>query len=161
MANRKAHIVTNDGNRITGNVNSNAIVEALTEYFKGFSGIENDKIFVDFLKEKGRSFSIVPSPIKPVSQHYIDDSYEKQFSFSFVARFNYSHEKAMNIANSTFFEDLEEWLIYNNDHDILPQLKGYKPISIEITSNGYLLGVSQDGKTGQYEIRCLLIYEKE
>lgn len=139
----------------------NTVVKSLTDYFKTYPELESKTIFVDFLKEKGQSFSIIPVPTRPISRKFIDGSYEKQFSFALAGRFNYSEEIAMNIKNSSFFEDLEEWLTNNNENDILPDLGSeYTSISLEITSNGYLLGVSEDRKTGHYEIRCLLIYEK-
>ena len=136
------------------------IVESLTEYFKTYPDLETKTIFVNFLKENGQSFSIEPTAVRPVMQHLIDGTYEKQFAFSLVGRFDYSQELVMNIRNSEFFEELEEWVISNNENDVLPDLDGYNAISLEITSNGYLLGVSTDRKTGMYEIRFILTYDK-
>lgn len=137
------------------------LVESLTDYFKTYPGLETKTIFIDFLKEKGSSFAILPSPAQPVTVRNIDGSYEKQFAFSLVGRFNYSQEIAMNIQNSSFFFDLEEWIINNNENEVYPTIEGYNVIGIETTSNGYLLGISPDGKTGQYEIKFNLKYEKE
>ncbi|MBR2553156.1 MAG: hypothetical protein IKF05_09240, partial [Erysipelotrichaceae bacterium] len=135
------------------------IVESLTEYFKTYPDLETKTIFVNFLKENGQSFSIEPTAVRPVMQHFIDGTYEKQFAFSLVGRFDYSQELVMNIRNSEFFEELEEWVISNNENDVLPDLDGYNAISLEITSNGYLLGVSTDRKTGMNEIRFILTYD--
>lgn len=138
------------------------IVESLKEYFLTYPGLETETIFVDFLKEKGHSFAIMPSPTKPLTRTNIDGSYEKKYAFSLVGRFNYSNEIRMNIENSSFFEDLEEWLIENNENDVLPNLGDkYNALTMEIVSNGYLLGISPDGKTGQYEIKFEMTYEKE
>lgn len=137
------------------------IVRSLTNYFKTYPELETKTIFVDFLKEKGSSFAILPSPTQPVTIKNIDGSYEKQFAFSLVGRFNYSQEIAMNIQNSSFFFDLEEWILNNNENEIYPDIEGYQVIEIETTSNGYLLGISPDGKTGQYEIKFNMKYEKE
>lgn len=137
------------------------LVKSLTDYFKTYPGLETKTIFIDFLKEKGSSFAILPSPAQPVTVRNIDGSYEKQFAFSLVGRFNYSQEIAMNIQNSSFFFDLEEWIINNNENEVYPTIEGYNVIGIETTSNGYLLGISPDGKTGQYEIKFNLKYEKE
>ncbi len=136
------------------------IVESLTDYFKTYPDLETRTIFVNFLKENGQSFSIEPTAVRPVMQHFIDGTYEKQFAFSLVGRFDYSQELIMNIRNSEFFEELEEWVISNNENDVLPVLDGFNAISLEITSNGYLLGVSADRKTGMYEIRFILTYDK-
>lgn len=138
------------------------LVESLKNYFNTYQGLQEETIFVNFLKEKGSSFSIIPSPTQPVTRYNIDGTYEKRFTFSLVGRFNYSQEIRMNIENSSFFQDLEEWLINNNEQDIYPDLGGgYRALGISVISNGYLLGISPDGKTGQYEIRFELQYEKE
>ncbi len=138
------------------------LVESLKNYFNTYQGLQEETIFVNFLKEKGSSFSIIPSPTQPVTRYNIDGTYEKRFTFSLVGRFNYSQEIRMNIENSSFFQDLEEWLINNNEQDIYPDLgDGYRAFGISVISNGYLLGISPDGKTGQYEIRFELQYEKE
>ena len=138
------------------------LVESLKNYFNTYQGLQEETIFVNFLKEKGSSFSIIPSPTQPVTRYNIDGTYEKRFTFSLVGRFNYSQEIRMNIENSSFFQDLEEWLINNNEQDIYPDLgDGYRALRISVISNGYLLGISPDGKTGQYEIRFELQYEKE
>ncbi len=138
------------------------LVESLKNYFNTYQGLQEETIFVNFLKEKGSSFSIIPSPTQPVTRYNIDGTYEKRFTFSLVGRFNYSQEIRMNIENSSFFQDLEEWLINNNEQDIYPDLgDGYRALGISVISNGYLLGISPDGKTGQYEIRFEFQYEKE
>lgn len=138
------------------------LVEALKNYFNTYPGLETETIFVDFLKDKGSSFTIMPSPTQPVTVYNIDGSYEKQFAFSLVGRFSYSKEIAMNIKNSSFFFDLEEWIINNNENEVYPELgDGYQVLGIHVTSNGYLLGISPDGQTGQYEIQFNLDYQKE
>ena len=136
------------------------IVESLTNYFKTYPELETKTIFVDFLKENGQSFSIEPTAIRPVMQHFIDGTYEKQFAFTLAGRFNYSEEMIMNIANSEFFEELEEWVIENNENDILPELDGYTAISLEITTNGYLVAVDSNRETGTYQIGFILTYGK-
>ncbi len=138
------------------------IVERLKDYFNTYPELETKTIFVNFLKEKDSSFSIAPLATQPVVTTNIDGSYEKRYAFALIGRFEYSNEIRMNIENSTFFEELEEWTISNNENEVLPELdEGYQALSIRVTSNGYLLGISPDGRTGQYQINFELIYEKE
>lgn len=138
------------------------VIEALKDYFKTYPELETKTIFVNFLKEEGSSFSIVPSPVQPLTITNIDGSYEKRFAFQLAGRFAYSKELAMNIKNSNFFQELEEWIIDNNENDILPDLGDeYQALSLRVTSNGYLMGISPDGRTGQYQINLELTYEKE
>lgn len=138
------------------------VIQALKDYFNTYPELETKTIFVNFLKEQGSSFSIVPSPTQPLTITNIDGTYEKKFAFQLVGRFAYSNELAMNIKNSNFFQELEEWVIDNNENDILPVLgDGYQSINLRVTSNGYLMGISPDGRTGQYQINFELTYEKE
>lgn len=138
------------------------VIQALKDYFNEYPELETKTIFVNFLKEQGSSFSIIPSPVQPLTTTNIDGSYEKRFAFQLVGRFAYSNELAMNIKNSNFFQELEEWIIDNNENDILPNLgDGYNSLSLRVTSNGYLMGISPDGRTGQYQINLELTYEKE
>lgn len=138
------------------------VIDSLKEYFKTYPELETKTIFVNFLKEKGSSFSIIPSPVQPLTVTNIDGSFTKRFAFQLVGRFSYSEEAKMNIRNSNFFQELEEWVIDNNENDILPVLgEGYEALSLMVTSNGYLMGISPDGKTGQYQINFELTYEKE
>ena len=138
------------------------VIEALKSYFNTYPELETKTIFVNFLKEKGSSFSIIPSPVQPLTVTNIDGSYAKRFAFQLVGRFSYSEEMKINIRNSNFFQELEEWVIDNNENDILPDLgEGYEALGLRVTSNGYLMGISPDGKTGQYQINFELTYEKE
>lgn len=138
------------------------VIQALKDYFNTYPELETKTIFVNFLKEQGSSFSIVPSPTQPLTITNIDGTYEKKFAFQLVGRFAYSNELAMNIKNSNFFQELEEWIIDNNENDILPVLgEGYASLGLRVTSNGYLMGISPDGRTGQYQINLELTYEKE
>lgn len=138
------------------------VIQALKDYFNTYPELETKTIFVNFLKEQGSSFSIVPSPVQPLTITNIDGTYEKKFAFQLIGRFAYSNELAMNIKNSNFFQELEEWIIDNNENDILPELgDGYQSLALRVTSNGYLMGISPDGRTGQYQINLELTYEKE
>lgn len=138
------------------------IIESLIEYFEACPSIAqlNASIKVDFLQEKGKSFSIEPIATNPIVSNYIGGGGERQYAFSLAVKFNYSDEARMNIENSGFFEGLEEWLETQNRQGLLPTLPNGKYAErIEVTSNGYLFGVTQDMKYGRYEIQCRLLYE--
>lgn len=140
------------------------IIESLVTYFSDCPIITNlsSNIQVDFLKEKGNSFSIEPIATNPVVSNYIGGGGERQYTFSLAVKFNYSDEARMNLENSGFFEELEEWLETQNKNGNLPTLDGGRVAdSIEIISSGYLFGVTQDMKYGRYEIQCRLLYETD
>ena len=140
------------------------IIESLVEYFKACPKISalSNSVQVNFLEEKGNSFSIEPIATNPVISNYIGGGGERQYSFSLAVKFNYSNEARMNIEKSGFFEELEEWLETQNQTGNLPTLDSGKVAEeIQITSNGFLFGVTQDMKYGRYELQCRLLYEVE
>lgn len=120
------------------------------------------KIKVDFLQEKGKSYSIEPIPVNPVVSNYIAGGGERQYAFYLAVKFNYSDEAQMNIENSGFFEEFADWLEIQNDEDNLPILSnGKQATKLEVTSNGYLFGITPDMKHGRYQIQLRLLYEVE
>lgn len=138
------------------------ILESLISYFLTCPDVAEltTAIKVDFLQDKGNSFSIEPIATNPVVSNYIGGGGERQFAFSFAVKFNYSDEARMNIENSEFFEKLEEWLEEQNRVGNMPTLdEGKYADKIEVTSNGYLFGVTEDMRYGRYNIQCRLLYE--
>lgn len=140
------------------------IIDSLIDYFETCPIIQSlpSSIKVDFLTEKGRAISIEPTPTEPVVRNYIGGSCEKQFTFSLAVKFNYSDEARMNIENSAFFSELEEWLDDQVKNGNLPILDdGKEATLLEVTSNSYLFGVTQDMKYGRYQIQCRLVYDAD
>lgn len=138
------------------------IIESLINYFLTCPDVAEltTSIKVDFLQDKGNSFSIEPIATNPVVSNYIGGGGDRQFAFSFAVKFNYSDEARMNIENSEFFEKLEEWLEEQNRVGNMPTLdEGKYADKIEVTSNGYLFGVTEDMRYGRYNIQCRLLYE--
>lgn len=140
------------------------IIESLNNYFSKCDLIVNlgAKINVDFLKEKDKSFSIEPVPVNPTVRNYIGGGGERQYAFVIAVKFNYSDEARMNLDNSGFFEDFAEWIESQSELENLPVLGvGKTATKLEITSNGYLFGITQDMKYGRYQIQCRLLYDVE
>lgn len=139
-----------------------SIIETLVDYFSNCPLIAelSSSIKVDFLTEKGKSFSIEPMPTNSRTRTYIGGGEERQYAFSLAVKFNYSDEAQMNIENSGFFERLEEWLIEQSKTGNLPELgEGKYAEKIEVVSNGYLFGITEDMKYGRYQMQCRLYYE--
>lgn len=138
------------------------IIESLINYFMSCPDVAEltSIIKVDFLQDKGKSFSIEPIPTNPIVSNYVGGGGERRYAFSLAVKFNYSDEARMNIENSGFFEKLEKWLDTQNRNGNLPTLgDGKYADSIEVTSNGYLFGITQDMRYGRYELQCQLLYE--
>lgn len=140
------------------------IVDSLINYFETCPIIQTlpSSIKVDFLTEKGKAISIEPTPTVPIVRSYIGGGCEKQFTFSLAVKFNYSDEARMNIENSAFFDKLEKWLDDQNKEGNLPILDdGNEATLLEVTSNSYLFGITQDMRYGRYQIQCRLVYDAE
>lgn len=140
------------------------IIEAIKNYVATCPLIEElgTKINVDFLREKGNSFSIEPVPVNPVVSNYIGGGGERQYAFILAIKFRWSDEAQMNMENSGFFEEFADWIEESNENGNLPVLdEGKTATKVEITSNGYLFGITQDMKLGRYQLQCRLLYEIE
>lgn len=138
------------------------IINAIRKFVEQCPLIEelNGKIKIDFLQDKGNSFSIEPIPVNPVVSNYIGGGGERQYAFTLAIKFMWSDEAQMNLENSGFFEEFEKWIQEKNDNNELPELgSGKQATKLEITSNGYLFGISQDMRYGRYQIQCRLLYE--
>lgn len=139
-----------------------SIIEGLVAYFNECPAVITlgTTAYVDILLEKGKSFSIEPVAVDPVVSNYIGGGGERQYVFNIAIKFNYSDETRMNLQNSGFFEELEKWLEEKNRKGELPTLPEDKHAeSLEVISNGYLFGVTQDMRYGRYQLQCRLLYE--
>lgn len=138
------------------------IIEAIRNYLSDCPLINGlgGKVKIDFLQEKGNSFSIEPVPVNPIVRNYIGGGGERQYAFILAIKFMWSDEARMNLENSGFFEEFQKWIEEKNENDELPELgNGKQATKLEITSNGYLFGISQDMRYGRYQIQCRLLYE--
>ena len=105
-------------------------------------------------------YSIDPLPCDPVLQRYTDGGAKKQFQFAFTSREEYDQDARINIENSGFYQDFEEWLETQDMAGILPELGENKiPIKVETLNSGYLYDV--DEEKARYRIECRLIYRQE
>lgn len=119
-------------------------------------------INVDFLGENDGGYSIDEIPTNNILTTYIDGSTERQFAFSFSARFAWNNEIENNIDNSGFFEHFQNWLEECTYNDDLPELpEGMTPYKIEATSSGYLYGIENSQRYAKYQCQCRLLYDEE
>lgn len=85
---------------------------------------------------------------------------KRQFQFAFISKEEYDEDVQVEIENSGFCQEFEDWLELQNALDNLPELPGEKsPVKYETLSKGYLYDV--DGNKGKYYIECRLIYTQE
>lgn len=142
---------------------SKPIIEAVKEYLEACPELgELAKVNVDFLGKEDGSYSIEETPANPVLRNFVDGSRECQFLFIFASRSFYSTDtNRENIDNLHLFEKLSEWIDNNNRNDVFPDLgESREPLSVEITTAGYLFSVNDGQRCARYQIQCRLTYKE-
>lgn len=143
------------------------IIESVREYILKCPYLEDlAKVNVNFLPKDTNNYSIEEVPSQTgkgnIVKEYLDGSSEREFNFVFACIFDYSEDLQINIENSGFFENFQEWIEENNLNDVYPKLKeGLEPFSIAVTTTGYLFYVPEKMDRAIYQIQLKLLYEKE
>lgn len=117
---------------------------------------ENYRINVDFLGENPTEFAIVPIPVDPILEKYVDGSSLRQYQFQLISCNDYGADVLQNMSNSKFYEDLYDLIELNNSKGILPDINGIE--SIECLNNGAILDATTN--TARYSIQMKITYEK-
>lgn len=135
------------------------IIENIRSFILECPFLQDYRVNVDYLGEN-MEYSIDPLPCDPIIQKYVDGGAKKQFQFAFTSRERYDQDTRINIDNSGFYQEFDEWLEEKSFSGELPLLeKGKSPVKIETLNSGYLYDV--DGDNARYRIECRLIYIQE
>ena len=129
------------------------IIENIRSFILECPFLQDYRVNVDYLGEN-MEYSIDPLPCDPIIQKYVDGGAKKQFQFAFTSRERYDQDTRINIDNSGFYQEFDEWL---EEKSLLE--KGKSPVKIETLNSGYLYDV--DGDNARYRIECRLIYIQE
>lgn len=112
-------------------------IELIKEWIETCPLLEGGKINVDYLKDKPQSYSIDRTPVQPVEKPFTDGGAIMQIAFDFTVTAPISSQAIVNLANSKFCEDFQEWIKEQNQKGILPEIKGVQ--EVKCTSPGYIL----------------------
>lgn len=135
------------------------IIESIRSFILECPFLQDYRVNVDYLGEN-MEYSIDPLPCDPIIQKYVDGGAKKQFQFAFTSRERYDQDTRINIDNSGFYQEFDEWLEGKSFAGELPLLEeGKSPVEIETLNSGYLYDV--DGDNARYRIECRLIYMQE
>jgi hypothetical protein len=136
------------------------IIEAIRKYISELECMSTfqNAININYLGPYAESYSLEEVPCEPIVKKYVDGSSIRQYQFVFCSREPYGAEILQNIENSTFYEDFANEIESKNDNSILPKLEGLEPLSLEVSSNSYVVEVTED--TGMYQINLRLKYLK-
>lgn len=138
-----------------------SIISAVRTYLLAFDGLEdNAPLLTDVLGNKATQYAIVPVPVAPIVEEYLDGSSLRQFAFALQSLNEIDSQEAINAAHE-FYEAFAEWLYEQNDASALPILgTGKTAESIEALQSGFLLDAGESG-TGIYQIQCRLTYQQD
>ena len=135
------------------------LLEKIRDTIKTCPLINGNRVNVDYIGTD-MTYSLDTLPCTPVLERYVDGGAKKQYQFAFTSREEYDEDVRVNIDNSGFYEDFEDWLEELNNSDTLPDLgPGKSALCFETLNKGYLYDV--DGNKAKYRIECRLLYSQE
>ena len=97
------------------------LINSIRDYILTCPFLSDWRVNVDYLGT-GMEYSIDPLPCDPILQRYTDGGTKKQFQFAFTSREEYDQDARINIENSGFYQDFEEWLETQDMAGTLPEL---------------------------------------
>lgn len=134
------------------------IIESVRAWLKGYPGLRDGRLNVDFLPEKARSWSVDVVPCKETVKPYLDGSAVKQFLFVLASRDFHGADLKQNTGNLAFYEDFARWVEAQSRRRALPALdQGRAAQRVEVTTSGYPFLVDEHG-TARYQIQLKLTY---
>ncbi len=138
----------------------NSIIEAVRAFILTCPFLQEWRVNVDYIGVD-MSYSIDPLPCTPTLSKYVDGARKKQFQFALMSREAYDEDARINIENSGFYQQFEEWLEQQGEAGTLPELASRKQnaAGIETLNSGYLFDA--ENKLALYRIECRLLYEQE
>lgn len=112
------------------------------------------------LEEESTAFSIEDSPGNPVLTEYFSGR-DMAKNYLFLSRREYGESDVLTIQNSGFFERLTDWVMAQNDCRHLPALEAPRqPISVSVTSTGYIVTSSAGSCRMQMQLRLVYYQPK-
>lgn len=136
-----------------------SIIQGITDFFLGCPLLKDGVFNVDYLGEEAIQYSVETIPSNPVIYEYVDGTQIRQYTFGFGSREYYTQERFQNIENSSFYEELSDWVEEQSRAGNFPVMPDdLTPDSLEVTTSGYIFGSSEE--YARYQIQMRLIYIK-
>lgn len=104
-------------------------------------------------------YTIDAPPSGPPVKQYMSRSTVKEKLITLGSVEPYGEDVRVQIANSSFYEELEAWVREQNDLKNFPETPpGTYPCKLECLTDGYLMSV--DESSGFYQIQLKLTYQQ-
>lgn len=139
---------------------TDSIIRGVVDYFAACPLLKDGVFYVDGLGNEAIGYTIETVVTTPIVQQYIDGSSVRQYQFNFGSREYYSLDRLQAIQNSTFYENLADWIEEQSNAGILPDMpSGCQAEKIAIQSPGYMFDANM--QNARYQIQLMLQYYKE
>lgn len=136
-----------------------SLIAVLKEYLESCPLLRSQRLNVDYLPKRPIAYMISPSPVDSVITQYHGGSALRQMVFVLASVNLYGEEVLTNLANSGFYEALENWMRAQTRRRGLPRLPGNRTaLRLEALSTGYLYDAT--ATEAHYQIQCRLVYQK-
>ena len=138
-----------------------SLIEAISEYIKSYSALKaGAPVWVDYLGHEPTEYSIIPLTGSIILEEYIDGSSLREFPFAFQS-VESTVDNIQRLDNVGFFEAFADWLEYQTEAGVLPELADNQQAEeIEALGRVHLFRQGESG-TGIYQIQCRLVYEQK
>lgn len=137
-----------------------SIIQGLTDYFMKCPLLKDGVFRVDALGNEAVEYTLETGVVSPVIQEYLDGSSIRQYKFNFGSREYYSLDRLENIQNSTFYENLCNWIESQSKVGVLPEMpEKCEAEKLIVDAPGYMFDATMT--TARYQIQLTLQYFKE
>lgn len=137
-----------------------SIIAGITTFFMACPLLQDGVFRVGALADSPVEYAIETGVFNPIITQYVNGDSERQYQFNFTSREYYSMDRIQNIENSAFYEALADWVEAQDRAENYPPMPdGCTPLSMEVTSPGYIFDASM--KNARYQIQLRLTYYKE
>ena len=121
------------------NDNQNIITQ-IKRYLEKSPVIQNGLIKSEYLlNEDGEEceYSIDPVAENPIVEKHVEGTMLRQFVFNIATKQSHSIEVIRKMLNTTFGQELIDWIIEENEHGNLPEIDGIEEIEPLLTAHAY------------------------
>ncbi|QIK70839.1 hypothetical protein G7062_11275 [Erysipelothrix sp. HDW6C] len=137
------------------------MIEAVRGFLRGFSKIEETDIFnVEYLPEYATSFSLIEEQMVNggILNTFLNGVTRREYRVTLQCVFDYDKALEVNVDNSSFLKDFQEWIEQQNDKEEYPMIPRIQSMKVDTTP--YLQAVSADQTQAIYLVGLLFIYLK-
>lgn len=139
---------------------ADSIIQGITDYFLKCPLLADGEFHLDALGEDPGEYVVETGVFNPTLRTYVDGTRDCQYQFNFGSREIYSMDRMQNIMNSSFYEELSQWVFSQNIAGNFPEMPaGCEPYKMECMTNGYIMDGSL--RNARYQIQMRILYTDE